>query len=303
MSAAKPFSAGDLASAAVVVVVWGLNFVVVKVGLRDFTPFQLGAARFFFAFFPLVFWIRPPRIGAGPLVAYGLLQGVGQFGCLFLALKVGMSAALAPVMMQTQVFATAVLAAVLLGERLGRPLLIGLALAAGGLACFAANAWLAGGAGVVTLAGLALNLMAAIHWAGSNILVRRLQMRGVRYDALSLLVWAGGVSALGFLLLSFAFDPPGAHRAWTNASLAGWATVAYLAWGANLLGYWLWTRLLSRHAASRVSPLTLGMPLIGLAAGILLLGEEVTPWQWAGAALVMSALGFVLRAGARSRRE
>ncbi|MFM8532208.1 MAG: EamA family transporter [Acidimicrobiia bacterium] len=301
MSAAKPFSAGDLASAAVVVVIWGLNCVVVKVGLRDFTPFQLGAARFFFAFFPLVFWFRPPRIGVGPLVAYGLLQGVGQFGCLFLALKVGMSAALAPVMMQTQVFGTAVLAALLLGERLGRPLLVGLALAAGGLACFAANAWFAGGAGVVTLAGLALNLMAAIHWAGSNILVRHLQMRGVRYDALSLLVWSGGVSAVGFALLSVAVDPPGAHAAWTNASLAGWATVAYLAWGANLLGYWLWTRLLSRHPASRVSPLSLGMPLLGIAAGILLLGEVVTEWQWAGAAMVMAAMGCVVRGEARAR--
>ena len=126
-------------------------------------------------------------------------------------------------------------------------------------------------------------------------------VRGVRYDAMSLLVWAGGVSALGFLLLSLAFDPPGAQRAWTNASLTGWATVAYLAWGANLLGYWLWTRLLSRHPASRVSPLTLGMPLIGIAAGILLLGEEVTAWQWAGAALVMSALTFVMRGGPAAR--
>ena len=301
MSAPKPFTAGDLASAAVVVVVWGLNFVIVKVGLRDFTPFQLGAARFFFAFFPFLFWFRPPPVGVGPLVAYGLLQGVGQFGCLFLALKLGMSAALAPVMMQTQVFGTALLAALLLGERIGRPLLFGLALAAGGLACFAANAWLAGGAGAVTFLGLALNLAAAMNWAGSNILVRRLQLRGVRYDPMSLLVWSGGVSALGFLLLSLAFDPPGAQAAWMNASLSGWATVAYLALGANLLGYSLWTRLLSRHPASRVSPLTLGMPLIGIAAGILLLGEEVTAWQWAGAGLVLSALVFVMRAGSSAR--
>lgn len=303
MSAAKPFSAGDLASAAVVVVVWGLNFVVVKIGLRDFTPFQLGAGRFFFSFFPLLFWVRPPPVGAGALVAYGLLQGVGQFGCLFLALQIGMSAALAPVMMQTQVFATAVLAALLLGERIARPLALGLLFAGAGIACFAANAWLAAGAAAVTLAGLAFNLLAATSWAGSNIFVRSLQMRGVRYDPISLLVWSAGVSTAAFLLLSLAFDPSGAQRAWTEASIAGWASIAYLAWGANLLCYGLWTRLLGRHPASRVSPLSLGMPVIGLAAGILLLDEQVTAWQWAGAGLVMCAMLFVLRAGARPRRE
>lgn len=297
---AQPFSARDLAAAAVVVVVWGLNFVIVKVGLRDFTPFQLGAARYLLAFLPLAFWVRPPALGAGWVAGYGLLQGVGQFGCLFFALKVGMAAALAPVMMQMQVFATALLAAAFLGERIGRPLQAGLVLAGTGLACFAVHT-LGGGAGEVTLAGLALNLMAATSWAGSNILVRHLQARGVRYDVMSLLVWSAAVAAAAFFMLSLAFDPAGTQRAWVDASFSAWASAAYLAWGANLLGYWLWTNLLARHPASRVAPLSLGMPLVGIAAGILLLGERIAPLQWAGAALVFVAMAVVVR-DARSGR-
>jgi O-acetylserine/cysteine efflux transporter len=52
--------------------------------------------------------------------------------------------------------------------------------------------------------------------------------------------------------------------------------------------------LLKRFPASRVAPFSLGVPLIGLAAGILLLGEALAPLQWLGALLVFCALGFVL---------
>ena len=94
----------DLAAALVVVVVWGVNFVVMKFALRDFTPFQLGAARYVFAVLPLVLFVRPPAIPWKWLALYGLFQGVGQFGILFLALKVGMTAALASVLLQTLIY-------------------------------------------------------------------------------------------------------------------------------------------------------------------------------------------------------
>ena len=104
----------DLAAVLVVVVVWGLNFVVMKFALRDFTPFQLGAARYVFAVLPLILLIRPPQIARKCLLMYGLFQGVGQFGILFFALMVGMTAALASVLLQTQIFFTALFGFLLL---------------------------------------------------------------------------------------------------------------------------------------------------------------------------------------------
>jgi O-acetylserine/cysteine efflux transporter len=115
----------DFAAAFTVVVLWGVNFVVMKFALRDFTPFQLGTARYVFAVLPLVLLIRPPQIAWKWVVFYGLFQGVGQFGILFLALKVGMTAALASVLQQTQVFWTALFGFVLLHERASRPLQAG----------------------------------------------------------------------------------------------------------------------------------------------------------------------------------
>lgn len=40
-----------------------------------------------------------------------------------------------------------------------------------------------------------------------------------------------------------------------------------------------------------------GVPLVGPAAGMLVLGEVVSAWQWAGTALVAAALGCVMLGG------
>lgn len=290
----------DVLAACVVVIVWGLNFVAMKLALEDFTPFQLGAARYLFAAIPLIFLVRFPTVAWKWVLAYGLCQGVGQFGLLFVALKLGMTAALASVLMQMQVFFTALLAYFLLNERLTRPLQTGLACTAVGLACFAMN--YVGAAGDAALlagtsaAGFLLNLGAAAMWAGSNILVRKAQQHIPRFEALGFVVWSSIVPIAPFFVASWAFDPPESRLAWTSAGWHSWASVAYLGWFATILAYALWTALLRRHPANRIAPFSLGVPVIGLLAGVAILGETVTPWQLAGAVFIVLSLGMVVLA-------
>ena len=59
---------------------------------------------------------------------------------------------------------------------------------------------------------------------------------------------------------------------------------------ATILGYAMWTRLLKRHPVNRVAPFSLGVPVVGISAGMLLLGDVVTGWQWAGIALIVLSL-------------
>ena len=74
-------------------------------------------------------------------------------------------------------------------------------------------------------------------------------------------------------------------------------SAAYLGWIATTIGYGLWTQLIQRYSANRVAPFSLCVPVIGLSTGMLLLDEKVTPWQWAGAALVVLALVVVIWGG------
>jgi O-acetylserine/cysteine efflux transporter len=299
---ASRFTARDAAAALAVVLIWGSNFVAMKFALRDFTPFQLGAARYVFAVLPLVLLIRAPRLHWKWVVLYGLTQGVGQFGFLFSALQAGMTAALASVLMQTQAFFTAVFGFVLLRERASRPLQIGLLLAALGLCCFGMNYAVPGAAADTTLWGLVLNLCAAAMWAASNIVARKAQQASGDFDALGFVVWGSLVPILPFVGLTLLLDPPATRWLWLSAPASGWISVAYLGWVATVLAYGLWTTLLKRHPANKVAPFSLGVPVVGLAAGVLVLGETVTPWQWAGVAFIVAALGCVMLGGLFKRK-
>jgi O-acetylserine/cysteine efflux transporter len=302
----------DLLAALGVVVIWGLNFVAMKVGLRAFTPFQLGLARYVVAVVPLILLVPRPRIRPAWVISYGLVQGVGQFGLLFLGLRLGMSAALASVLMQTQVFFTALFSFLLFREKPNRQLAAGLVLAALGLACIAAEPFsqvLPARLPLITPWGFALTLGAAAMWAASNFIVRRASQTQAPFEIVPFMVWSSLVPILPFLGMTILMDPRPLRWAWLSAPWSAWVAVAYLGWVATILAYALWTGLLTRHAANRVAPFSLGVPIVGLAAGVFALQETISPWQWAGIGLIAAALTCVVFGGAlraskkASRRE
>lgn len=299
MSALR-FRAVDFLAALGVVIIWGLNFVVMKVGLRAFSPFQLGAVRYLFAVFPLILFMPRPQVRWVWVVGYGLLQGVGQFGLLFLALHLGMTAALASVLMQTQVFFTAFFSFALLKERPDRPLVAGLLLAGLGLACMVAEQWAQATptrASITTPAGFVLTLGAAAMWAASNLLVRRARGTKASFEIVPFLVWSSLIPILPFLGLAVLFDPAPSRWTWLAAPWSSWLAAVYLGLISTILAYALWTGLLLRHPANRVAPFSLGVPIIGLAAGVFLLREAISGWQWAGIGLITAALTCVVVGG------
>jgi O-acetylserine/cysteine efflux transporter len=300
MSSAPAFAPRDSAFALFIVVSWGLNFVVMKWGLASWTPFQMGAARYLLAAFPLILFIRPRGLPWRWVLLYGMAQGIGQFGFLFTALKLGMTASLASVLMQTQVFFTALFGLVFLQEHLERTQVVGLVMAALALICFAmhfAAASSVGAIGAMTVFSFGLTLCAAASWAASNIVARKAQQAAPGYDSIAFVVWSAAVPIIPFILLSAWLDTgslPAVIQSLTQAPWTAWVAAAYLGWIATIAAYAMWTNLLKRHAANRVAPLSLGVPVVGIAAGMLLLGENVSAWQWAGVACLGAALAAVL---------
>ncbi|WP_434628236.1 EamA family transporter [Chromobacterium sp. CV08] len=276
----------DVAQALAIVLVWGVNFVVIKWGVAGVPPLLLGALRFALVALPAVFLVRRPALPWRYLALYGLTVGVGQFGCLFSAIKLGMPAGLASVVLQSQAFFTLLLARLVLGEPWRRSQLAGLTLALGGLALIGI-----GKGGDMTALGFGLTIAAATSWAASNIVVRAIGRAGFKVEPLGLVVWSSLVPPLPFLLLSMWLEGgeriAGALRGFDGQSLFA---VAYLAFAATMLGYGLWSRLLARHAAARVAPFSLLVPVVGLLASHWLLGESLTPAQLAGSGLLMAGL-------------
>jgi len=282
-------SRADWAKALVVVVVWGLNFVVMKWGLATLSPLVLCALRFLAASLPFLLFVRPPRhLSWGVMAAYGLVQGVGQFGLLFTGMQLGMPAGMSSVVLQTQAFITMLMAAALLGETPHRWQWLGLCIAIGGLVFIGAAH--GDGASGMTLAGFLLTVGAAAMWAGSNLLTRVAARQGP-YEPVSFIVWSSVFPIVPLLLLACVVDGTEAVvqqlRGLGGRELG---VVAYLALLSTLLGYGLWTRLLQRYAASTVAPLSLLVPVVGLLSAMLLLGERPTASQWMGTLGVLAGM-------------
>ena len=296
MSQSSTFSNKEIAVALTVVVIWGLNFVAMKLSLREFTPMQLGAARYLFAAAPLLLLFKPQLVPWRVLATYGLLQGVGQFGLLFLALQLGMSASLASVLMQTQVFFTALLGWFLLRERLTRTQIGSMFLALLGLLCFGMHFGNPNAQGVdFSISGFVLTLCAAFMWGASSIAARKLQQKHPGYDALQFVMWSSIFPVIPFLALSYCMDGPQAFFRLTEVSAMAWVGAIYLGLLATVTAYGLWTWLLKRKPANQVAPIGLGVPVIGLLAGMGILGESLSGWQiagivWIGASLIFSLL-------------
>jgi O-acetylserine/cysteine efflux transporter len=272
----------DLLLALLVITVWGVNFVAIRWAVDEVPPLLLSALRYVAAAIPAVFFIRRPQVGIGILVAYGFSIGVLQFGLLFVAINLGMPAGLSSLVMQLQVFFTILLAVFFLRERLHPMQLLGGVVAFAGMGAIGAER-LDGAA----LLPLLMTVAAALFWGIGNIITKK----AGRIDMLAFVVWASLVPPLPLLGLSLLLEGPGAaSQALQAVTWRGVMSLLFIAYGATLFGYGIWSLLLSRYAANIVAPFTLLVPIVGMASAMVLLGETISALEIAGSLLVFAGL-------------
>jgi O-acetylserine/cysteine efflux transporter len=269
-----------------VVAVWGSNFVVIKLALGQMPPLLFASLRFIVVVVPMVFFLPRPAVSWRNLAAYGLLIGVGQFGLLFVAMNGHISPGLASLVVQTQVFFTIGLAMWMAGESLQRVQWLALGLGAAGLAVIVSHT-----DGSSTLLGLGLILLAALSWAGGNLVNRA----AGRINMVAYVVWSSLFAVPPLILLTLwmeGWDTVATSLAQADAFT--WAAVAWQAWGNSLFGYAAWGWLLARYSAATITPMALLVPLFGMGGSALWLNEGLPAWKLIAAALVLSGLALNL---------
>jgi O-acetylserine/cysteine efflux transporter len=269
-----------------VTAVWGSNFVVIHIGLAHLPPLLFAALRFTCSLLPAVLLLKRPDVPWRNLAAYGLLVGAGQFGILYIAMNGHVTPGLASLVVQTQVFFTIGLAALISGERVRPFQAMALMITLAGLGIILLHT-----DGHTTAPGLALVLAAAAAWAGSNIVVRATP--GV--DMVAYVVWASLFAVPPLFAFSFAFEGwPAIRDGLAHADAATWAAVLWQAIGNTMFGYAAWAWLLSRYPVATVAPMALLVPVFGMGASALWLGEPLQDWKLAAAGLVMAGLALNL---------
>src|SRR5690606_733730 len=258
--------------ATLVAAMWGVNFVPIKVALDDFPPLLMGALRFTAAAVPAVLLVRRPPVPARWLVLVGVPLGVGQFGLLFLGMYMGMPAGLASVVLQVQAIFTALFAALLLREHLGPRQIAGMVVAFGGVTIIG----VAQAEGGSPVAAFLVCLGAAASWGLANVAMRRMNRAAHGpVDTFGFMVWMSLVPPIPLYALSLIFEGPGAlPAAARDATVAGVASLAFVAYAATLGGFGVWGWLIRRYEASTVAMYSLLVPPFGLLSAALLLGER-----------------------------
>jgi O-acetylserine/cysteine efflux transporter len=277
-----------VALALLVAAIWGLNFVIIDVGLDDFPPLLLSALRFSLASVPVLFMRRGPGVPWRWVLAVAAAIGIVKFSLLFIGMDVGMPAGLASLVLQAQAFFTLGFAAVLLRERVHVVAGVGLALATAGLALVASGLH-----GVATPAGFALVIAAAAAWGVGNVAIRR----AAPADPFRFMTYWCLIPPLPLLALSLAFEGPGeVGDALASIDLGGVGAVAYIAFAATTVGWGLWAYLMRIYPSSTVAPFSLLVPVFGLGFAALLLDEPLGARTVVAAVLVVSGVLLTQRA-------
>jgi O-acetylserine/cysteine efflux transporter len=276
----------DTLLALAVVLVWGTNFVVIRLGLNALPPLFFATLRFVFVFAPAALFLPRPKVAWSNLAIYGLCIGLIQFGLLFIAMNGHISPGLASLVVQMQVFFTIGLSMLRSGERIKPHQMAAFALAIAGMGVIAAH----NGQGT-TILGVGLVLTAAMGWALGNQAGRE----AGPVNMLAYVVWAALFAVPPLLALSLLLEGPAAIAAGIHhASLTTWAAVAYQSAGNTMFGYACWAWLLSRYPAATVAPMSLLVPVIGFAASATILGEPLPLWKIGATLLIMAGLAVNL---------
>lgn len=278
----------DACLAVLVALAWGISFVAIKVGVDVFPPLLFSALRFTLVAFPLVLFLPAPKCGIGTILTIGVVLGIVKFSFFFIAIHVGLSAGLASILLQAQVFFTIIFAAFVFGEHISLRQAIAIVVAALGIA-------------LVTLAvdiegsrlGLWLILLAAFSWGVSNMFMRKVDSA----EMLNLFVWISLIPPVPLFVMSYTFE----RAAWpqlTDLTMEAVFSLVYVSIVGTLLGFAAWGQLLAKYKAAVVAPFALLIPVSGMFASALLFGETFEGQQVLGTVLILAGLCLsVLSAG------
>ncbi len=281
---ASALPARHLALAVAVIAVWGTNFVVIRFGLDVLPPLLFAALRFTLVVFPAILFFKRPDVPWRHLAGYGFMIGAGQFGLLFLAIKADIAPGLASLVVQTQVFFTIGFAMWFSGERLKLFQLAALMFAIAGLGIILQHTDKS-----TTPLGLVLVLGAAFSWSVGNHIVKQ----SGTVNMVAYVVWSSLFAVPPLFAASFVFEGAAAISAALQAStLSTWAAVLWQSVGNSLFGYAAWGWLLARYPAATISPLALLIPVFGMGATALFLGEPLPLWKLTAAALVIGGMAL-----------
>jgi O-acetylserine/cysteine efflux transporter len=270
--------------ALLVVLVWGINFLFVSMGLTEISPLLLCALRFFLASIPAVFFIKFPRESFQMVALYGLVMFALQFSLLFIGMNLGMPVGIASLLIQVQVFFSIFFASILLGEQPNMGQIIGALVSFSGIALVAMHF-----DKDISLAGFMFILAAAATWGIGNLITK--QIKGNAGDMKALIAWGSFIACFPMFLISLIVEGSDNFiSTLVTMTWKGFSSLMYIVFASTWIGYGTWNWLMARYPVAMVAPFTLLVPIIAMLSSVAFLGESFQIWKLTAGLLVISGL-------------
>jgi len=272
----------QIACAVAVPLLWGFQFVVIKVGVLEFPPLFFLALRFLaIALLLIPFVRRPTREQLVPVAAISVFLGGLNFGLFYVGLGLG-SGSMSAVAYQLATPFTILLAWPLLAERPSLTTSVGVLLAFVGVVVLAAGPGLSANA-----LPLLLVVGAALAFAVSNVLTKRYGP----FDPLMLMGWSSLLTVPQVMLISLLLEQ-GQLASLFTADEKGWLALAYTIFVGGIAGFGLWFWLIGQCSMNRVAPFGLLLPVFAVMSSVLFLGDPVTSRLIVGGLLTISGVAI-----------
>jgi len=288
-----------------IAVIWGLNFPLVKIALREMEPLVVNAIRYPLAALTVTLLLRmqgrrlAPRRRHWPRVLFLGLIGHVIYQVLFIYALDWTLTGNAALILATAPVWIVFLSTVMGKERYSPPVLYGALTTLAGMVLLIANGSASLGA---SLRGDLLMVVATIFWSLYTVLARRAIKRHGALEVTGWSLWA----ATPFV---FAAGVPGMVRGdLAGVSVSSWMAVVYAGVLTVAIGYFVWYRAVGVLGQSRTSVYANLVPVITLLAAWAWLGETPTAAQLAGTGVILAGLvvarrGPKMRAGDRMRAQ
>lgn len=278
----------------VVALLWGLNYVAVPIGLHNFPPIFLSFLRLFLASATLIFFVKRPNIPLKMVFFYGLTMFAMQFAFLFSSIHAGLSPDLAPLLIQTQVFFTAVLAIIYLKEKLT------IWQTGGALTAFFGIMLVGMDKGDATFLGIMLVFAAAFSWGMGNVIGKKIG----KVDKTSLVVWGSILASPPVLIISLIVEGPyQVFSAFKTIDYASIGSILYLTYISLLLGFMIWNHLIYLYPLATIAPFTLLVPIFGALGSSIAFSLPIRPVEIAAFALVILGLSIDMYGYRRKKKK
>jgi drug/metabolite transporter (DMT)-like permease len=264
--------------------IWGYNWVVMKIALRDCGPFTFAALRSMLGAFVLL-PLLPLKGGKAAsskalprIILLGLFQTAGFLGLTFWALVAG-GVGRTAVLVYTMPFWALILARLFLGESIRGVQLTAVLLSFTGLFMIF-EPWHARSG----LFSEVLAVLAGISWAIS-VIIAKLLLKKEKIPLIRLTAWQMLFGAIPLVIVAF-IVPEGPIN-WSSSFVAA---LLYNVIPGNAIAWFLWLYILEKLPAGVAGMGSLAIPLVGVMSAWLQLGERPGPYETAGMLLIGLAL-------------